>query len=216
MKKLSLCILLTLAWQISAQDTSPAIPEAPESDPTDQPAPSEPVAAAEQLPSVFERYPRAIGFSSGDLTGSGFVYRQWAGEWGFHLSGMAIFNPNNTTTFANWDYVYHSAGSALLKTLFRGEPSSWFYSQLYVMGHLAYQGRQARLHGWFNNTPDEILPYNGTLNTGVGIGMELGLFQHLSWVLEVSERARIPVINGTGTEKLEIGPQFQVSALYRF
>lgn len=166
--------------------------------------------------SVFETFPRAVGFTLGDLSGPGFVYRQWSGDWGFQASGMVIFNPNGSFSIVGNDYLMHSTGLSLLRSLFKGEPTDWFYSQLYITAHVAFQGRQSWGYMNFWDSEPVIDPYTGILNTGAGLGVEVGFFQHLSWHFEVSQRVKTPVINGTAREKTEVGPQFQVTTLYRF
>ena len=163
--------------------------------------------------SVFELYPQAIGYSLGEMTGSGFTYRQWQGDWGWQLSGLVVFDPNDTNFLSN-DYLYHSTGVAVLRTLFKGEPTEWFYTQLYVLGHGSFVGNKTYYWDETTGYVKTIGPYASSGNLGLGLGVEVGLFKHLSAVVEVSERARLTV--PLGTKIFDLGAVVQGSLLYRF
>lgn len=174
----------------------------------------EPSAEAPTPATAFELFPQAFGYSFGEMAGNGFAYRQWLGPWGWQLSGLIAYDPNNTNPFFS-DKFYHSTGLSLLWTLFAGQPLSWFHSQLYLLGSTAYVGSQVMVDQYGEWTITRVeKPYMSHVHFGLGFGLELGLFKHLSLIFEAAQRAKLQV---PFTEKgFDLGPVFQASLLYRF
>ncbi len=169
-------------------------------------------AAAADETAAYEQFTHGLGFSGGEISGVGLSYRQWFGKLGFQgvAGGYYLPEVDNTPGVSALDYW---AGLEGFYRVYANQFADWFYSQLYLFLGANHHGSINPVYPDYSDptqpppapTPGVFQPQ---LVVGGGIGIEAGLFEHISVVFEIGYAVVIP------TFMVELAPQGAIQ--YRF
>ncbi len=146
------------------------------------------VHADEPLP--FRAFPNALGIAYGPISGTGLHYHRWAGDIGFQFAAGVLYLPPHEVTWAQnmLDYV---AGGAFQRRIYGDRFASWLAGSLYLFAggnHRGFIPIEIRHRDPGEDPPLEpervVGPFVAELTAGVGIGIEIILFRHLSVPVE--------------------------------
>lgn len=148
------------------------------------------IVAADEIP-AYEAFPRALGVAVGQISGTGLHYHRWDGPTGWHVSAGVLYLPptddpwigSYTATVLNY-----TAGAAFQRRVYADSFTSWLTGSLYLFAggnHRGYIPRVETSPG--DPAGDPYVPpeygigaYAAELTAGVGIGIEIILFRHIS------------------------------------
>jgi len=153
------------------------------------------VAFTEETP-PYEAFPEALGVAAGRISGLGLHYHRWAGERGYQLTAGALYlpptGPNRTTPYlAPWGgYVLldYNVGGAYQRRVYADRFNNWFAGSLYLFaggnhrGYIPMEQTSPDSYEGDVYVPAEYAPggFQAEITGGVGIGIELILFRHIS------------------------------------
>ena len=162
--------------------------------------------------SAYEEFSHGLGFSGGEISGIGLSYRQWFGRLGYQAVAGGYYLPtvNDVPGVSSMDYW---AGLEGFYRVYANQFSDWFYSQLYLFLGGNHHGSIAPVYSPYvdaNGNPVAPTPgvYAAEFIFGGGIGIEAGLFQHISVVFEIGYALSVPIF------RVELAPQAAIQ--YRF
>ncbi|MFW6288680.1 MAG: hypothetical protein ACOC2Q_02765 [Spirochaetota bacterium] len=144
----------------------------------------------------YEAFPEALGISFGRITGTGLHYHRWSGPLGYGVSGGALYMPvpDSSSTIgpamSPWGgYVLldYSVGGALQRRVYGDVFTDWFTGSLYLFTGLSHRGYIPVETVYADPDSETYVPpeyrigsYAAELSTGIGIGIEIILFRHIS------------------------------------
>lgn len=142
----------------------------------------------------------------------GLSYRQWLGSFGYQAVAGGYYSPSvdGVKGVSALDYWVGFEG---LFRVYANQFSDSFYSQLYLFLGADHHGSIAPVYADDTGASGQpILPTPGAyvpeFLVGGGIGIEAGLFQHISIIFEIGYAVSLP------TFRVELAPQGAVQ--YRF
>ena len=138
----------------------------------------EPAAAQEATSAeapAYQEFSRGLGFSGGIVSGVGLSYRQWSGRLGYQVVAGGYYYPGEYTSMDYW------LGLEGFYSMYSAQFADWFFNQLYLFAGAIH-------HGYIHDSP-----YQAEIGLGVGIGIEVGWFQHLSTTFEIGYGAFWPL-----------------------
>jgi len=147
-------------------------------------------AMAQDEPTIFERFPSALGAYGCTMTTGGLSYQHWFGRIGLQVSGGAL-------AYTSGYYDYNAQGT--LQYMLYGEDfASWFSGALYANALLGHRGQGS-------TTGDAY--YSPFFFLGAGVGIETVLLRHLALNVEFMYIGSLP---------LQIDFGFAAGLRYRF
>lgn len=165
-------------------------------------------------PPPYHVYTNALGFQYGELSGTGISYFHQLGFLGLHVAAGGYYNPDSGTR------ADFSVGTEAHFFVFGANYKKIVSGQLYLFLGLNYRGRVEDLYDVAPDGTEKIASpnsYYGTYSAGIGVGVELVLFEHYSIPMElgyaVSTRGFDPDSWGESM-KLFVVPQ--IGLRYRF
>jgi hypothetical protein len=153
-------------------------------------------------------FPHAIGIFVMNIPPEvGLQYQQWIGEAGFQVVGGIYYSPEAFYNGRLLDYWIEAEG---MYRLYGDRYSAWFSGQLYLWARLGHEGYIAQI----NSMPTYTIysPFVPVVTGGVGVGIEVILFQHFSFPFEFGYDGDYPFGYSTPTIGISISGGFR----YRF
>lgn len=152
--------------------------------------------AAGQPKPAYELFPRAIGvFAIGPpISEVGLQYQQWKGALGFQAMGGIYYNPLLSDTGKSFDYWAEVEG---LYRVYGGLFADWLSGQLYLWARIGHEGYIETVYtsppaGSTASPTVTTSPYVPSLIGGLGIGLEVILFEHFSLPIEFGYEGSLP------------------------
>jgi len=160
-------------------------------------------ASAQTAEPASVRFPRGVGFSVGQISGTGLSYRQWiTPKVGIQASAGALYLPlkPGESWVSSGHLLDYWTGIEVLRSLYATEFTRWLFGQVYLFAGLSHYGFIPWKAIMGTITPTEGEPYEtvvgyepGTYAPGVGlgggVGIEMALFQHFSVAFELGYAA---------------------------
>lgn len=221
MKKTAASIILGLAvagfsFGLEAEESLPASPP-----PAAREASAAPAPPVIPQPRDYEHFPQALGFQYGELSGSGLSYQFWDHSSGFQLSFGGWYIPPAGEGYASTVMDY-SIGVEYQYSVYGEDFADWLSGQIYLFAALNHRGTAANEEVTppvYDSDYNLVSPgvyavgdYMPSLNGGIGLGMEIILFEHFSIPLEVGYGA----FWNLATNALEVRLVPQAGFRYRF
>lgn len=175
----------------------------------------------------YEAFPEALGVSFGRITGTGLHYHRWSGPVGYGASAGALYMPlpNTSSTMgpamSPWGgYVLldYNVGGTLQRRVYGDVFSDWFTGSLYLftgLDHRGYIPVETELEE--SQEPRyRVGSYAAELSTGIGIGIELILFRHISVPVEFGYGATWTMTESNFADALVVQLYGQTALRYRY
>lgn len=113
---------------------------------------------------AYRPHPNAVGFFSGQLSGTGLHYQRWLGRFGFQITGGVLYSPTDDANVLSWsggysdEYLwnepgtsksytsfyrtslYYSVGAEFLFQIVAQDMAKWFSGNLYVFAGINHSG----------------------------------------------------------------------------
>ncbi len=158
-----------------------------------------------------DRFPEALGFQYGLISGAGLSYQRWFGPTGFQIAGGILYFPAQTET--TYPFVLdYSIGFQVNRSVFASDYSDRVSGQLYLVGGVSHGGRIDR--GDFGTSASE--PFVPSIGLGGGLGIEIVLFEHFSFPIEVLYAGVWEGIDRPFNEQIRIDLVPQTGFRYRY
>jgi len=111
---------------------------------------------------VYQVNNKALGFQAGSLSGIGLSYHQWFGANGLQITGGVL---------PSYGYeISYNIGVEYQRIVFGSNANEWLSGALYLFG--------AGFHG--GTVDSSTGAYSPSFGLGIGIGIEIILFEHFS------------------------------------
>lgn len=150
-----------------------------------------PVFSEEQK--AFEKYDQALGFQGGQISGTGLSYQKWSDGLGLQFAFGALYFPlseENSSWLSYSNILDYTVGAEAQYSVYGEDFADWLSGQLYLFAGLNHRGFIEKVfipdegEDTFTGTY-EYGPYTPVLALGIGIGIEIILFQHFSMPFEL-------------------------------
>jgi hypothetical protein len=177
----------------------------------------------------YEAFPSALGGFYGPFSGVGLHYHQWIGADAYHITAGIVYVPFGSddwwTPETTLDY---SVGGEYQRRVYGDVFASWLAGSLYVFvggHHHGYIPVNLVEEGYLEDPEDpesfvdpvyEVGTYQAQISTGVGIGVELIFFRHLSIPVEFGYGAAWTVTEPNIADAFTVGPGIQAGVRYRY
>ena len=146
------------------------------------------VAAADELP-PYHAFPNALGIAYGPISGTGLHYHRWAGDSGYQFAAGVLYLPPDELSWAEnmLDYV---AGGAYQRRIYGDRFANWLAGSLYLFAGGNHRGFIPievvdRDPGDPGGEIDRVVgSFAAEFTLGIGIGIEIILFRHISIPVE--------------------------------
>lgn len=191
-----------------------------------------PVLAAEEVesgPKAFQEFPDALGVFFGPASGMGLSYHTWlpdAPGSGLQVAFGVIYAADTASSFFGQRILDYTVGFEYQRSVYGEDFASWLSGQLYLWGGIAHNGYINRIvttdavYGDTGNLVSEaeygVAPYTPTVTIGVGIGVEVILFRHFSFPVEVGYVATYNFGEETFAKGISVNLTPQGGARYRY
>ena len=129
---------------------------------------------------VYQVNHKALGFQAGSLSGIGLSYHQWFGANGLQITGGALSSYGSE--------ISYNIGIEYQRIVFGSNANEWLSGNLYLFG--------SGFHGGIIDSTTGV--YSPSFGLGIGIGIEIILFEHFS--------IPIGLVDGVGIEPLASDP----------
>jgi hypothetical protein len=160
-------------------------------------------AHAQTTEPAYVRYPRGIGFSVGQISGTGLSYRQWiTPKVGLQASAGALYLPLKPGEgwISSAHLLDYWTGVEVFRSLYATEFTKWLFGQVYLFAGISHYGFIPWKEVMGTITPAEGVPYETVvghepglyvpgIGLGGGVGIEMALFQHFSVAFELGYAA---------------------------
>ena len=183
----------------------------------------------------YEAFPEALGVSFGRITGTGLHYHRWSGPLGYGVSAGALYMPLPDSSsrmgpaMSPWGgdvLLDYNVGGALQRRVYGDEFTDWFTGSLYLFTGLTHRGyipveiitQESYDPDTETYTPAEygIGSYAAELSTGIGIGIEIILFRHISIPAEFGYGATWTMTESNFADALAVQLYGQTALRYRY
>ncbi len=165
--------------------------------------------------SGFRQFDSALGFQVGQLSGLGLSYQKWEGDTGYQLAFGALYFPLDETDFWSPNILNYTIGAELQHTVYGDDFANWLSGRLYLFSALNHRGY---IEAEMVSSDPYVLGYgdfNAVFAFGVGIGIEIILFKHFSFPVELGRVFGTPTKSGLRDQfVVDIVPQ--VGFRYRY
>lgn len=161
-----------------------------------------------------DRFPEALGFQYGEISGSGLSYHRWYGSTGLQIAGGILYFPLANDTFADFVLDY-SLGAQVNSSVFASDYSDRVAGQLYLIGGISHRGFIERE---FNDDTTQYSagPFVPSIGVGAGLGIEIVLFEHFSIPIELLYAGIWEGTNRPFSEQIRIDLTPQAGFRYRY
>ncbi|TVQ26707.1 MAG: hypothetical protein EA383_05020 [Spirochaetaceae bacterium] len=157
-----------------------------------------------------DRFPEALGFQYGLISGAGLSYQRWFGPTGLQVAGGILYFPAQTAT--SYPFVLdYSIGLQVNRSVFASDYSDRVSGQLYLVGGVSHGGRIDRDYETSNAGP-----FVPSIGLGGGLGIEIVLFEHFSFPIEVLYAGVWEGIDRPFNEQIRIDLVPQTGFRYRY
>jgi hypothetical protein len=169
------------------------------------------------LESPYEASPSALGFFAMNVGRSsavyGLQYHRWFDRFGVQVTGGGWYSPAGENNYpATMDYAFALQG---MYAVYSNAFSDKIAGRLYLWGMLGHHGWMSTMNLTTTN-PDGTTSYGvgstgylPALTSGVGIGIDITLFQHFSFPIEFGYSGQF--ING-----MSVSPSIGGGIRYRY
>ncbi len=179
----------------------------------------------------YEAFPEALGVSFGRITGSGLHYHRWSGPLGYGVSAGALYVPLSDSSsmgpvVSPWGQdvlLDYNVGGSLQRRVYGDEFNDWFTGSLYLFTGLSHRGYIPVETIYPEPENDTYAPpeyrigsYAAELSTGIGIGIELILFRHISVPAEFGYGATWTMTESNFADALAVQLYGQTALRYRY
>ena len=162
-----------------------------------------------------DRFPEALGFRFRDISGMGLSYHRWMGSTGFEIAGGILYFP--LAVQADFPIVLdYSIGLQVNRSVFASDYSDRVSGQLYLVAGISHRGEIEREFTTGGSGQETAGPFVPSIGVGGGLGIEIVLFDHFSFPIEV---LYAPIWSYTGEpflESVRITLAAQTGFRYRF
>ena len=174
---------------------------------------------------AYEKFPQALGFQYGEISGSGLSYQVWRNGLGFQVAGGVVYLPLEDDGFWFDRTLDYSVGGEIQTRVYGEDFASWLSGQLYAFAGLNHGGYipVVVVKDALQISEDEWLPeeygigsYTPTFGVGVGIGIEIVLFRHFSVPIELGYGFEWLPTAATVPEQFRVNLYPQVGFRYRY
>lgn len=138
----------------------------------------DPNTGDEKGPPPYETYPQALGVAYGPISGTGLHYHLWDEEIGYAASAGVVYLPPAQATGNVLNYV---VGGEIQRRVYGDSFARWLAGSLYVFGGGNHRGFIPVVTDATGDTPEYSAgAFEAEITAGLGIGIEIVLFQHFS------------------------------------
>ena len=175
---------------------------------------------------AYEEFTQGLGFSGGELSGFGISYRNWVRpNLGIQVCAGALYLPAGLGWgFGNLlEYWVSLEG---MRTLYATEFTSWLFGQLYVFAGVQHSGFIPWIDIYEERAEGEFVydvyvgsiegAFTPQIGAGIGFGVEVGLFRHLSGTFELGYAAFWQGTSGSFVDQLSVDLVPQGSFHFRY
>ncbi|MFW6234960.1 MAG: hypothetical protein ACOC4I_06275 [Spirochaetota bacterium] len=161
-----------------------------------------------------DRFPEALGFQYGQISGAGLSYHRWYGSTGVQIAGGILYFPVATDTIVDFVLDY-SLGVQVNSSVFASDYSDRVAGQLYLIGGVSHRGFIEREFddGIDQNSAGPFIP---SIGVGAGLGIEIVLFEHFSIPIELLYAGIWEGSNRPFVEQIRIDLTPQAGFRYRY
>ena len=183
----------------------------------------------EPSPKAFEEFPDALGVFFGPAGGMGLSYHSWlpdAPRSGVQVAAGVLYSPDAANDIFWGSVLDYTAGFEYQYSVFGEDFTNWLSGLLYLWGGVAHRGfiEQVVVQDAVFDDESELVsetvygagPYTPTVTLGIGIGVEVILFRHFSFPVEVGYVATYNLIADTFLGGLSVNLTPQGGARYRY
>jgi len=149
--------------------------------------------AAEQ--ETFTAFPNALGIFGSSLTGNfggGLHYQRWGEKWGFQVTAGGFYDPE--ATFGST--LAYSVSLEGTRALYTNYFKNWFAGRLYLWGSVGHQGYNDLADDYYDYDLGAYVHEDGKFGldalAGLGIGIEVVIFQHFSFPIQFGYMGSFP------------------------
>ena len=147
----------------------------------------------------FEEFPDALGVFFGPASGMGLSYHSWlpdAPGSGIQVAAGVLYAPDAANDIFWGSVLDYTIGFEYQRSVFGEDFTNWLSGLLYLWGGIAHHGFIEQItisNAVYDEESYEVVtpavygsgPYTPTITVGIGIGVEVILFRHFSFPVEV-------------------------------
>jgi len=149
-------------------------------------------------PTVFERWPSSLGFYVHTLNGPGLSWQHWFDRFGLSIAAGGLYDPTSGSYNSIIDYNIQGTFSY---AVYREDFADWFSGNLQLGVYLAHRGLQEWQYPEYPIVdpldaplPDPVKkPFVPSVHLGLGVIIEIVLFNHFSFVTDLMYVGSIPL-----------------------
>ncbi len=172
-------------------------------------------AAAEDTGALkdFHKFNESLGFQYGTMFGTGLSYQRWDARQGFQAVFGAWYNPAATDVILDY-----AVGAEYQYSVYGEDFAKWLSGQLYLFAGLTHQG-YINVESTYNETTGYTYtqgPFGYVFGGGIGIGIEVILFEHFSVPFEIGYGVYWDGSKETLAEQFLVDLALQVGFRYRY
>ena len=184
---------------------------------------------AEPAPRAFEEFPDALGVFFGLASGMGLSYHSWLPDTprsGIQVAAGVLYSPDAANDIFWGSVLDYTVGLEYQYSVFGEDFVSWLSGLLYLWGGIAHYGFIEQIvvqdavytddYDLVSETVYGAGPYTPTITIGIGIGVEVILFRHFSFPIEVGYVATYNLIADTFLAGFNVTLTPQGGGRYRF
>lgn len=182
-----------------------------------------PTLVAEEMeskPRSFEEFPESLGLFVGLNSGiGGLSYHSWlpnAPGSGVQVVAGVLYTPGGEGNFYGNYILDYNVGFEYQQSVFGADFVEWLSGQLYLWAGLSHRGFSRAIRDSEDYETVTTGPYNPTVAIGIGIGVEIILFRHFSFPIEVGYGGTYNFIADSFANGISVGLTFQGGGRYRY